>query len=205
MTNRAHPFLRSARHGQRGVVLIIALIVLVVMSMAGVLMLRSLNSGLGIAGNVAFKEGTTLGADRGVEAARAFIMNPLTNKDKTELAVNRGYYDTWNGGVAAGQEFDPYTYAWGDPANAGNTASMSLGTENGNTVQYVIHRLCEMTNATANATGQVCVSSEAESAFGSTSGSTGVTQAKQRVPHFRVTTRVLGPRDTVSFVQVILY
>ncbi len=187
--------LRQAR-GQRGITLIIALIALVIMSMAGVLMLRSLGSGLGIAGNVAFKEGATMGADRGVEAARAWLLVAANDKDTTDLSARPGYFSTWNGGMTGTDtEFDPFAFDWGTAANRNVLAEL-----NGNTVQYVIHRLCR-NDGSASASGQVCVTSESANQFKASNSTLPVT----RVPHFRITSRVLGPRNTVSFIQVIVY
>ena len=47
---------RHARRGQRGVVLFVALIVLIVMTLAGLALLRQMGAGTSIAGNLAFKE-----------------------------------------------------------------------------------------------------------------------------------------------------
>ena len=67
-TKRDHPWailqrgLQSAHRnpgGQSGVVLFIALIVLVAMSLAGVALVRSVDTNLLIAGNLAFKQGDT--------------------------------------------------------------------------------------------------------------------------------------------------
>ena len=57
------------RSRQRGVVLFIALIVLVAMSLAGIAIMRSVDTGNLIAGNVAFQQGTLASADRGIDDA----------------------------------------------------------------------------------------------------------------------------------------
>ncbi|HEX2310450.1 MAG TPA: hypothetical protein VHH91_07010, partial [Vicinamibacterales bacterium] len=58
---------------QRGAVLLIALIVLVAMSLAGVALVRGVDMTNLIAGNLAFKQGATLGGDWGAEQARAWL------------------------------------------------------------------------------------------------------------------------------------
>jgi type IV pilus assembly protein PilX len=58
---------------ERGVVLFIALIVLVVMSLIGISMIRQGSSSQMIVGNLAFKEGAEAAADFGVERARAWL------------------------------------------------------------------------------------------------------------------------------------
>ena len=49
---------------QQGVVLYVALIVMIAMMLAGVAMLRSVGTGVGVAGNLAFKQNATLAGDR---------------------------------------------------------------------------------------------------------------------------------------------
>ena len=69
--------LRASRRRQHGVVLFVALIVLIIMTLAGLALLRQMGVGTSIAGNVAFKENATSVADRGTEAARAWLIANL--------------------------------------------------------------------------------------------------------------------------------
>lgn len=55
-------------HSQRGVVLLIALIMLVAMTLAGIGMMRSVDTGSVIAGNLAFKQATLNASDAGTSA-----------------------------------------------------------------------------------------------------------------------------------------
>ena len=57
----------ASRRAQRGVILFIALIVLVAMSLAGIALMRSVDTNVMIAGNLAFRQGATLAADRAFE------------------------------------------------------------------------------------------------------------------------------------------
>jgi Tfp pilus assembly protein PilX len=81
----------SARR-QNGVVLIVALLVLITMMLAGIALMRQMNAGSSIAGNVAFKENATSAADRGIEVARQWLMaNPALLNDDT-AANARPFY-----------------------------------------------------------------------------------------------------------------
>ncbi len=64
-----------ALHRQRGVVLLIALIVLVAMTLAGIGMMRSVDTGIVITGNMAFKQSTIHAGDVGIDAAYAALTN----------------------------------------------------------------------------------------------------------------------------------
>jgi len=59
---------------QRGVVLYVALIVLIVMALVGVAMMRGSGTGISISGNLAMKQNATNVADIGTEAARTWLM-----------------------------------------------------------------------------------------------------------------------------------
>jgi len=64
------------RQGQHGVVLFVALIVLIIMTLAGLALLRQMGVGTSIAGNVAFKENATSVAERCASASSTFGEQP---------------------------------------------------------------------------------------------------------------------------------
>lgn len=174
---------------QRGVVLFIALIVLVAMTLAGIAMVRSVDTANIVAGNLAFRQQTISAGDGGIQAAFAW----LAAQSEADLIndgdpATTGYYsssqeldwfndDTWDGGV---------TYT--DPE--------------GNTVSYIIQRMCDTPNIPQ---------SNAQCARVTSSTGGAVTGGSMRVgapvylsnPQlaYRITARVVGPRNTVSVVQ----
>jgi type IV pilus assembly protein PilX len=182
---------------QQGIVLFVALIVLVIMSLAGISMMRQVGVGQMIAGNLAFKQSATSSADRGAETARAFISSPATlttTLDATSLAANPGYFSS------TAVAFDPATYNW-DTANASVEDTANDGA--GNRVQHVTHRLCPSPGIVESQLCTTLVTSSGGSKTGTTGYDLTLPQAVQ--PYFRVTTRVSGPRNTTSYTQVILY
>ena len=68
----------AAPRRERGVVLFVALIVLIIMTLAGLALLRQMTTGVSIAGNIAFKENATSVADRGAEVALQYLALPTT-------------------------------------------------------------------------------------------------------------------------------
>lgn len=188
----------GARHrGQRGAVLFLALIVLVVMLLVGVSMIRKAGTGGSISGNLAFKQNATSVADLGVEAARAWISaNPtLLNSDSTA----NGYFSSWSANVT------PDTFWAGSAPSVVNVTSDD-GT--GNAVSYVIHRLCQLPNVSPDDATQHCVA-EPDAGAGATKGGIDYGSAPSStptgLPYYRITTRVVGPRNTLSYVQVVMY
>lgn len=182
---------------QRGVVLIIALIVLIAMTLAGLALWRSVDATNVIAGNLAFKESTLMSADRGLQAALTWL-----DSNRNALADNnlaQGY--TAN---TLTTEPDWYTNSiWSNAVDAGTDAA-------GNRVQYLIHRLCRSTGAYNGEDGSgqpnACSTSLSKSPVtNATIGSSlkigaSVYQTNPSV-YYRITARVLGPRNTISVVQ----
>ena len=177
---------------QRGVVLFVALIVLIVMTLAGLALLRQLGSGTSIAGNVAFKENATSVADRGTEEAVKWLAANAASTPSNSFGD--GYHSTWAGSV------DPTTFAW-------DTESKTVvANEAGNTVRIYIQRLCETDGLSALDPAQKCSDFPIDNPLRDRGGLTGYhpglpTATPQ--PFYRVTTRVDGPRNTVSYTQVL--
>ena len=175
---------------QRGVVLFIALIVLVAMSLAGIGMLRSVDTGNLIAGNLAFKQATLNASDLGLETGYQWL---LTQAGTTALDANI---------VASGYNANPpandATLDWTDIANWAGSVVMATDAA-GNTTRYIIHRLCP---AVGPVTGQVCaISTTSGTAAGGSSsvGSTVFTSTNS--VYYRIMARVDGPRNTSSITE----
>jgi hypothetical protein len=121
-------------------------------------------------------------------------MNPLSQLAAADSRA--GYFEVWNA------SFDPLTYDWDA---AGNSVQLTPDDGTGNAVSYVIHRMCNLTGTIA-AAGQQCVLAQPFSTTGSNqvnSLTSGVGTSKK--PFYRITSRVKGPRNTLSFVQVMVY
>ena len=188
-------FASASRRGeQSGVVLFVALIVLIVMTLAGLALLRQMSAGTSIAGNIAFKENATSGADRGVEEARAWVMTNFATTFKNSLAD--GYHASWETGV------DPTAFPW----DTESKEILADQADTGNRVRYIVHRLCQTAGMSANDPAQRCSDSTGvntgDSRGGSSYGATSTTP--QATPFYRITTRVDGPRNTVSYTQVLM-
>lgn len=219
MKRRAKPVAFGAV-AQRGVVLLLALIMLIAMTLAGIVMYRQIGTGLIIARNLSFKRTATVAADRGIESARTWLVGQSSATLEQGSAVN-GYFPGWCnislnaanipdadndgqpdncGATPAPSEFDPLAYNW---------AGAVLVTSDdgaGNEVRYIIHRLCEIPGS-INTSNQQCVTIGSAAAGGSKGTATYGTQALANTsqPYFRVTSRVLGQTNTVVYTQSIIY
>lgn len=74
-------------HNQRGMVLIIALIILVAMTLAGIGMMRSVDTGSMIAGNLAFRQATLNVSDAGTSAAFNALMAVANSNNTNDKAI----------------------------------------------------------------------------------------------------------------------
>lgn len=181
---------------QSGVVLLVALIVLIAMTLAGLALLRQMGVGTSIAGNIAFKENATSVADRGTEEGRLWLTNNalVTSIDSF---LPDGYHSSWNGNL------DPTTFDW---ANESRLIVSPGDTAQNNTVQVYVQRLCAVAGMSALNPAQQCSDTVVNNPFNSRGGGgyPSVLPGTSAQPFYRITTRVTGPRSTVSYTQALI-
>lgn len=195
---------RAARRAQQGVILFIALIVLVAMSLAGIALMRSVDTNVLIAGNLAFRQGATLAGDRAFEhptdGARHWLLKTATADDLMKDKVQTWYRATW-------QPLDPVNIVLTNAFWADASASRELPPDGSdNRVRYVIHRMCEK-EGDQNKVETNCIKVPSADTVSSTKGTVGYgTQALQTTSatYYRITVRIDGARKTVSYVQAML-
>lgn len=185
------------RRLQRGVVLLIALIVLVAMSMAGLAVMLSSGGSILMAGNLSFRQNATSAGDYGIELARDWLRKQGPATLQANVAGS-GYYATWD------SAFNPSNFnAWFNPGLAADAS--------GNSIRYVIHRMCLEAGGVSLADGasatQECVTLADPGKTGSKGGVQYGEKALQGTAqvYYRITARVDGPKNTVSIVQAMMY
>jgi Tfp pilus assembly protein PilX len=183
---------------QRGVILIISLIVLVAMSLAAVALTRSVDVANIAAGNLSFKKSALSATDRGVETAIAKFRAAgalLTNNESNLAAEN--YFAQIQPSDARGvpnqllAAIDPATCQTNPPGTFWLPTTQEC-------VRYLIERQCTQAGAWDE---PHCAVIERAGAAGGTAGQrqTGASS----IALYRVTVRVDGPRNTAAFSQVI--
>jgi len=209
---------RQRRSSERGVVLILALIVLVALTLAAVALTRSVGTSNVIAGNIAFQQAATHSADRGVEAAVAWI-------EKNSVATGTGACAAITP-LGCTQTTEGYQALRADPTSSqdwktfflqnakdNKVKTMDLDTTTGNTVAYLVQRMCEK-EGEANTDVNSCASSPFASAGscpggttctgGGGRGGTGSNVNASKQTYYRITVMVSGPRNTQSLVQAMV-
>lgn len=203
---------RMYHHGQhlalrqQGVILIVALVVLVALTLAGLSLMRSMDTSNLIAGNLAFQQAATQAAGLGEEEAVSWLQQNVssqalcpdgTDHDTLECDhLENGYYAS-RSDPAAGSSWDDFWNGLGS-----NVVALTENSETSNQVSYVIHRLCDTTGKREEAG---CESSPSKTRDDSSKSAGGpvVTLDFTQI-YYRVTVRVQGPRNTVSYVQSVV-
>jgi type IV pilus assembly protein PilX len=187
-------FRRANRCRQGGMTLFIALIGLIAMALAGVALVRSVETSNFIAGNFAFRNAAMHASDVGVEAAYTALdtltSGALDANKPNGCSTGCQYYATMQAVNSLGI---PSAVSW--PAVTGTPVNTDY------TVRYVIERLCTGTLPITNL-ARDCYSGSLRAGGSKKAGSTVFSSTSEL--YFRVTVRVEGPRNTVSYAQTVM-
>jgi type IV pilus assembly protein PilX len=223
--------LQSFSHAQRGVSLLFALLALVALSLATLALVRSVDTGALVLGNIGFKQDATVAGDQATREAVAWL-KANANSLNNDVAAS-GYYASTKEmkadktkdapvDVTGQQQTDPTRKLvdWSDEqdkkcsyATAGSFASCELKTvkatsvTGGNNVRYVIFRLCasegDSTDDINNSCAQPLAGAKPASGRGLIDYSTPRFNPTGG-PYYRVVVRVLGARNTTGFTETIV-
>lgn len=206
---------RSACRGparrQQGVVLFVALIGMVVLALAAVALMRAVDAGTSIAGNLAFKQASIGPINHAVEAANyALFEAPAAQRitDPYNHLAAKNYYANLQAGEVKGIPAGLYGPSYSYPSGFETFTDPVTGYE----VRWVIERMCQ---GTGPAPGpffgdplsedglQACDLLVPKVSPGGTAN-----EVKDIIvlpsPLYRVTIRVDGPANTVTYAQAIL-
>ena len=213
MSSRSASFRFARAHAlhtrrERGVVLFIALLVMVALSLAGIALLRSADTAVTVAGNLAFKQSAAAAVDRSLEQAVKALFDPQTDPttsapvitDKTVDNAAQNYFSHVRLSGGSIPEIPAELQSVSALTGAGLKDNLVPQDPAGNNVYYVIERMCANPGP---AIGTNCNLSIA--ALGADAG-TQHYEGLARVgdAYYRLTVRVEGPRNTVQYAQAFL-
>jgi Tfp pilus assembly protein PilX len=187
---------REPNHSrQRGVVLIFTLIVLLILTIGAVALMRSMNTALSGAGNLAFRRDLVNQGEYAVSQVMAeFQTGDLSTSASTLNNVPADNYSATM--LATNAEGVPTALLQNAlPSTVGTHADLT-GPTSDILIRYVIDRLC---SSTGTPTGSLCVQSSA-SPTGGTAGNT-ATVKPPTATVYRLSVRVTGARNTQVFLQ----
>lgn len=197
---------------QQGVVLLTVLIALVAISLAAMSLIRTVDTGTMIAGNLAFKQGGTQSADTGTEAATVWM--EATGSTTLQSAVGgAAFYSptrllcdytgketpstaddvNWSGGGGGCGSLIPADV----PLHGAPAPSLPPGYAG----KYVVVRMCDTMGAPVDANCERYVDPNKSPGTSKNVVDYQVPLSPPPRPYYLVTTRIEGPRNTVSYVQ----
>lgn len=217
----------AAATRQRGFAMIFALLTLIAMSLAAVALVRSVNTGAQIAGNLSFRQDATANADRVTQEVIELLYSRL-DADAESLNDNitaSGYYASTpakldpTGNARTGDASraliawdDDYcgTYPSSSRASCSHAPAVSAADLTAtNSASYIVFRMCDTAGSvnlsTTNcATTSAAVSNACQGTItyeneGKCASGAGVT------PYYRILVRISGPRNTTSFTETVAH
>lgn len=182
---------------QRGMIsTLMALIVLVASLLAAMALMRSVDTSNTIAGSLTFRQSALQEAERAYVDAQQKITfaQPTSDDDNASL----GYYAEPQPTTARSTGDIPNVLV-----NKTSGSVQTVSSSNGNTISYVVERLCPSSGA---ATAATCIVPSATLLGGSSSNqsSDNLTFSNGAYAAFRLTVRVDGPKGTTAYVQTIM-
>jgi len=222
---------RAGPRRSRGVSLIFALIGLVVLTLAAVALVRSVDTGTLVLGNLGFKQDATKSGDQGVEQAATWIIGTRTAGGEAALyadgATGTGYWATSHDTV------DPTGNNHANTARAvvdweGNNCSSypsgsfgggcltpHIGTDvSGNKIKYAVFRMCSSAGAPGAANDCATVEATPTNPQSIQRNSLDDRKYERLLPdgagsadrvYFRIIVRTLGGKNSVSFTEAMVY
>ncbi|WP_254785054.1 hypothetical protein [Collimonas sp. OK412] len=195
---RRHACRRSAirHHGQRGIILIVTMFALIILMISGIALVRSFDSSLVLAGNMAFKRDLVNQGERGMSAAilsmkgSGTLVSEITRQSNLPSSnYSASLLPTDAHGIPVVLLKDS---AW---TTAGMSAADITDAASQVTIRYVIDRLCSASGVASSAS---CI----VSSYGDKGGTADVKRATAITPPvYRISVRVTGPRSTQTYLQ----
>lgn len=187
---------------ERGLVLLLALIVMAAMSLASVALVRSVDTTTAVGGNLALRQAALLPATLAVEEANAALFDDAAKTgtaviaDKTADVPAQNYFAS----LQAGSDARGVPLKLQKKANFDLPRVLYADADKYFEVRYVIERVCLAAGA---ATADNCDTIAPRQNFGATVGDT-APLVLPPIPFYRLTVRVDGPRNTTAFLQAML-
>jgi len=180
---------------ESGAVLMVVLVALVAMLVSVIALSRSMDTHHLVAGNLAFRNSAVHSSDAGVQSAVAFLQSTVGTPTLNTTATNNGYY-----AVIAEPDWDDQTF-WSQCSGC----TVSAADVAGNQVQWVVHRMCS-SQGNVNAAGNSCslLTTTPTAANGGSFSADAVNFSGVAQNYYRISVRVLGPRNTSTLVQTFV-
>jgi len=180
-----------SRGRQGGYILLLVLVALGAMMISGIALVRSMDTSQLVAGNLAARNATLHSADLGVQQAVTWLQGQATTGVLNADSAANGYY-------SAGIE-----QPWTSPSFWSTCAACNTTDAAGNTVSWVISRMCAITG-TPNANGNYCSALSGTTSIGGSYSSDAINFSGSPVYFYRVSVQVRDSRNTTTLSQAFV-
>jgi hypothetical protein len=195
---KIRPVPARMRSGQRGVVLLYALIAMVILMASGLALIRGMGGALALSGNFSLRRDLMNQGELGVSKALATFgtagaLSSAASRTAPNTAANYSEQILPDlNGIPTALLDDNTFLGVGSPSN-------DINGTNGVSIRYVIDRLCK-------ATGVPNLSNCSGYKSGGDKGGMNNTQnaGTTMQPVYRITVRVTGPKNSIAFLQMTL-
>jgi len=194
-----------------------ALMAIVALSVAALTLVRTVDLGTLLLGNLAFKQDATAQAERALQQAQTWLQTHAT--ELQEDATAAGYYASHPSGLdPTGRRSDPNRVLidWAGDGCAGQSSHASCthralragASGDGTVLRYAIFRWCSQSGP-ANVGNNVCPQPAGGGGAGNARGQVDYSRYERFTGgagvYYRVLVRVEGTRQTVSTVEALLH
>jgi len=212
---------------ERGASLLFALVTLVALALAASALVRSVDTGAVVMGNLGAKKATAAAADRATQMAINYLSQTMTEATRLTNQPNQGYYAT------SKEDYDITGFDGTDPNRKlvnwdvdGSCAYATSGTCDAQTrpsdsvtvdasarieARWLITRLCGTAgiDAKGSSNNNCAVALKAslmkDASAGAPNQSTGGGfELQNQQPFYRIVVRVKGPRNAVTYTETIV-
>jgi hypothetical protein len=197
----------AAPRRERGIVVFVALIAVVLMSLAAVGLMRTVHTNTIVVGNLAFRQAAMAMSTAAVEKAVYDMFPPTaTIADLRDSVPARNYFSFRQPGENA--QGIPVALQGANPPPGYPVGAQVITDPNDPTGQtqarYIVERMCLSTiPPTTEAKAQYCEMIPPKQSAGTT-GNIPIGINVPDIPYYRMTVRVDGPNNSVSFSQAML-
>lgn len=188
----------SSFHAQRGVILLVTLLTMVILLVSSIALLRAFDTSLLISGSLAFKRDLINQGERGIAKAVAYFNTGALSTESARESSNGAI--NYSATILASNAKGLPLVLLKDTLLGSSGMSATDISDNGVTIRTVIDRQCKAGTTGFSASDCVYVPGYADAG-----GTNWLKKAGAEFrPVYRISVRVSGPRNTQVFLQSVL-
>lgn len=210
LTSNTKLYRQNPLSKQKGVMLLITLIMLVAMTLAAIALVRSVDTTNLVSGNMAFQQASFDAADVGTEQAIRYMysvtgLNLTCDGTGAGAACVQGYKSFHEPALEPPQAGQTWESFWTAMKNGPGVVPLA-GLPSGYSGAFVVEAMCTaagQANCSTSTTTTTVTTPQGQD-MGSQSRAFNTATNTTQVIYYRITTRVDGPRNSAGYVQALV-